>query len=96
MYVREMGCEPHELIHWLPSAMGQYASTTAFWLDGKQIFGPQNGSITLKASTLAPRQIALIRIPVTRVEFIFPKEWTASEIDATLARFDLYTRRGGG
>lgn len=102
MYERVMGCEPAELLHWLPSAMGSDYDFTEFWVDGQCLLAPkspksaENPFITIMATTLPRRRIALMNLPVTRVEFRFPEAWTVQRIEQSLARFDLYTRRGGG
>lgn len=96
MYAREMGCEPSELAHWLPQAMGEFFAQTALWVDQLHVLGPKNPQITIRATTLARRRIALMNLPVTRVEFSFPEDWPLQKIELSLARFDLYTRRGGG
>jgi hypothetical protein len=95
-YAREMGCEPSELANWLPQAMGEYFSQTGFWLDRLHVLGPKTPLISIRATTLARRRIALMNLPVTRVEFDFPEDWPSQKIELCMARFDLYTRRGGG
>lgn len=102
MYERVMGCEPAELRHWLPAAMGDDYECTEFWVDGQCLLTPKNPKspqtplIIISATTLPRRRIALMNLPVTRVKFQFPEGWTAERIGQSLARFDLYTRRGGG
>ena len=91
-----MGCTPSELVHWLEPALGSYYSETGYWLEDSHQFGPENPLIQIKVTVLPARRIALIQIPITRVEFIFPKDWDVEKIQGVLARFDLYTRRGGG
>jgi len=96
IHVREMGCTPAELVHWLEPAMGSYYPQTGYWLDNNHQFGAEKPIIQIRATTLAPRRIALIQIPMTRVEFSFPNDWDVEQIQGVLDRFDLYTRRGGG
>jgi hypothetical protein len=102
MYTREMGCEPSELLYWLPNAMGEDYARTEFWVDGRCLLAPSpeksisKSLIIITATTLPRRRIALMNLPVTRVEFVFPKDWTSEQIGQSMARFDLYTRRGGG
>lgn len=96
IHVREMGCTPAELAHWLEPAMGSYYPQTGYWLDNNHQLGPPNPLIQLRVTALPARRIALIEIPITRVEFIFPKDWDVEQIQGVLDRFDLYTRRGGG
>lgn len=86
----------------MPSAMGEDYERTEFWVDGRCLLAPKsskspdNPLISITATTLPRRRIALMNLPVTRVEFSFPEGWTAERIGQSLARFDLYTRRGGG
>lgn len=99
MNTREMGCEPSELLHWLPAATGDDFENTEFWVDGQRLLAPkgqQTPFIIIRATTLPRRKIALMNLPVTRVEFEFLLDWTQERIGQFLARFDLYTRRGGG
>ena len=96
MFVREMGCEPRELINWLPMAGGDWYPEIGLWLDGQFIHGNQSGTIRLLAKTMPRRKIALMNLPVTHISFEFPEGWLEAEKGRFMGRFDLYTRRGGG
>lgn len=96
MFVREMGCEPRELIHWLPMAGGDLYPEIGLWLDGQFVHGNVSGSIRLTAKTMPRRRIALMNLPVTHISFEFPESWQDAEKTQFMSRFDLYTRRGGG
>jgi hypothetical protein len=53
------------------------------------------GEVRLTLRERPPRRIALVVLPVLAVRFGF-EGLDAAARDAFLARFDLYTRRGGG
>ena len=91
-FERDMACTEAEWLGWLPAAIGPQP----WQRDGDcatVLIGP--GSLHLHWQTAPPRQIALLRLPRLLVRFQF------YEVDADararfMARFDLYTRRGGG
>lgn len=48
-----------------------------------------------RLAALAPRRIALLELPVTRVDLRL-RGYSEDEAKAFVARFELYFRRGGG
>ena len=54
-----------------------------------------SGILTLRWQVLAPRQIALMRMPRMAVHFVFDRVDEA-ERQRFMKYFDLYTQRGGG
>jgi hypothetical protein len=89
---REMGCTREDLLRWLPAATG-HAPARA---DGDAIVvAVAGGEVRITAAERPPRRIALVSLPVLAVSFRFDGVAPADR-EAFLARFDLYTRRGGG
>jgi hypothetical protein len=89
---REMGCTREDLLRWLPAATG-HAPARA---EGDAIvLSVAGGEVRILLRELPPRRIALVALPVLAVSFRFDGLEDAAR-DAFLARFDLYTRRGGG
>jgi hypothetical protein len=89
---REMGCTREELLRWLPAATAHAPAR----IDGGELVlsvGP--GEVRVAAEEAPPRRLAGVSLPVLRVRFRFVGLDPAAR-DAFLARFDLYTRRGGG
>ena len=56
---------------------------------------PEDGVLALAWQELPPRAIALMRMPVLRVNFEF-QNLNADERYSFMRRFDLYMHRGGG
>jgi len=51
----------------------------------------------IAAHTKPAQQIALLKIPVLEVNFSFAMSaFNAEQVAQVIAKFDLYTRRGGG
>jgi hypothetical protein len=89
---REMGCTLEELLRWLPGATGNAPAR----VDGDElVVAAPGGEVRIGAQPLPPRRIAGISLPVLAVRFTFVG-MDALDRAAFLARFDLYTRRGGG
>ncbi len=91
-FQRDMGCTEPEWLGWLPAAVGQHG----WQRDGStaRVDIPP-GNLRLRWQVQPPRVIALMRMPVLRVDFDF------SGLDAAqryifMKRFDLYMQRGGG
>ncbi|WP_291010425.1 hypothetical protein [Hydrogenophaga sp.] len=87
-----MGCTEPEWLGWLPAAVG----TNAWQLLGssaKVEIG--SGCLDLRWAVQPPRVIALMRMPVLRVDFAFDG-LDAEQRYAFMKRFDLYMQRGGG
>lgn len=91
-FERDMGCTESEWLGWLPQAIGSHA-----W--ARQGAGAEvrigQGRLTLAWAPLAPRVIALLRMPRLLVTFEF-EGLDAAERFAFMKRFDLYMQRGGG
>ena len=50
----------------------------------------------MEGASLKSRKIALLMIPVLELGITFDASFSAGQIESIMARFDLYTRRGGG
>jgi hypothetical protein len=64
--------------------------------DGERFSGGEaNSGWEFRLTPLAPRRIALLELPQTRVRL---RQWgvTPQQAEAFVARFELYFRRGGG
>lgn len=95
-FVREMGCTVAEWLGWLPAAIGEHAwvrldEGACVALDLLQA----GASLNLQWQALAPRVIALARIPRLQVSFTF-SGLDAEQRYTFMKRFDLYMQRGGG
>ncbi len=88
-----MGCTRDELARWLPGAVGG----APLRQDGPDAWVTEvaGGTVRIAVRELPPRRIALLALPVLAVQVRFAGLGEA-EREAFLARFDLYTRRGGG
>lgn len=91
-FERDMGCTETEWLGWLPAAIG----SCAWQRDGAsaQVSVPP-GALQLHWQTMPPRVIALMRMPVLRVHFVF-SGLDAAQRYVFMKRFDLYMQRGGG
>jgi hypothetical protein len=91
-FEREMGCTEAEWLGWLPAAVGacpwQHDGSSAHVNIG-------HGGLQLRWQTMPLRVIALMRMPVLRVNFAF-NGLNAEQRYAFMKRFDLYMQRGGG
>jgi hypothetical protein len=89
---REMGCTREDLLRWLPDATGRAPAR----VEGDAIvLSVAGGEVRIVARERPARRIALVSLPVLAVSFRFDG-LDATAREAFLARFDLYTRRGGG
>lgn len=89
---REMGCTREDLLRWLPGATGHAPARE----EGDElVLAVAGGEVRIHADPRPPRRIALLELPVLAVRFRFTGMDPAAR-EAFLARFDLYTRRGGG
>jgi hypothetical protein len=89
---REMGCTEREWLSWLPGAAQGHALTVG---QGKAGIGIGAGCLQLRWQVLAPRKIALVRLPRLAAQFRFD----GVDEDARqrfMRHFDLYMQRGGG
>ena len=89
---REMGCTEREWLSWLPGAVHVHALTLG---DSIACVVVDTGKLHLRWQALAPRQIALVRLPRLRVEFRFAGLDAAARL-RFMRYFDLYMHRGGG
>ena len=91
-FQRDMGCTEAEWLGWLPAAMGdspwQRLGSTAVATIGA-------GRLHLRWQVMPTRAIALIRLPVLRVNFVL-EGLDADQRYTFMKRFDLYMQRGGG
>ena len=93
-FEREYGCTEAEWLRWLPGAVRGHGLDAA---------GPARqasvaigtGTLRLAWTPLAPRQIALLRMPRMTVRFAFDGVDAAART-AFMRYFDLYLQRGGG
>lgn len=91
-FQRDMGCTEAEWLGWLPAALGQCPYT----LEGQTArVAIGTGALALRWQVMPPRVIALMRMPVLRVNFGF-EGLDAGERLAFMKRFDLHMQRGGG
>ena len=89
---REMGCTREDLLRWLPAASGH----APLRREGDElVLAVAGGEVRVRAEPRPPRRIALVELPVLAVRFTF-EGLDAPAREVFLARFDLYTRRGGG
>lgn len=91
-----MGCTPEELIRWLPQALGSLYKQTNLSINGNIVLSTVKPQLEIIGVSKPARKIALLEIPILELNLSFSEKWSASECDAALKRFDLYTRRGGG
>lgn len=91
-FTREMGCTEADWLRWLPPAVG--ACTWRQQGAHAEVDIPP-GRLSLHWEVCAPRVIALVRMPVLRVQFGFEGLDDAQRL-AFMRRFDLYMQRGGG
>ncbi len=89
---REMGCTREELLRWLPAASGHVPVREE---GGVLVLTVGGGEVFISAEERPPRRIAGVVLPVLAVRFRFERLDDAARA-AFLARFDLYTHRGGG
>ena len=91
-FERDMGCTEAEWLGWLPAAVG-----ACVWRrEGAQaLIEVPPGQLLVSWVPQPPRVIALMRMPVLRVNFVFTG-LDAEQRYAFMKRFDLYMQRGGG
>lgn len=89
---REMACTREDLLRWLPGATGDAPCREE---NGDLVLAVAGGEVRIRAEPRPPRRIARVELPVLAVRFTFAG-LDGPARDAFLARFDLYTRRGGG
>jgi hypothetical protein len=91
-FVRDMACTEAEWLGWLPRALNGHD-----WrLNGALLTVPVgDGTLSVRWHTLAPRVIALLKLPRLNVEYDF-QGVSPEDRAAFMRRFDLYMQRGGG
>ncbi|MBT9551137.1 MAG: hypothetical protein IV088_09845 [Hydrogenophaga sp.] len=92
-FERDMGCTEDEWLRWLPAAVGDGRPWRVEGASAMVEIPP--GSLQLRWQVMPPRVIALMRMPVLRVSFVFVG-LDAEQRYAFMKRFDLYMQRGGG
>ena len=92
-FERDMGCTETEWLGWLPAAVGDGRPWRVE--GGSAVVEIPPGSLQLRWQVMPPRVIALMRMPVLRVGFVF-EGLDAAQRYAFMKRFDLYMQRGGG
>ena len=91
-FQRDMGCTEAEWLGWLPAAVG----ACPWQREGQSArVSIGQGTLQLRWQVMPLRVIALMRMPVLRVNFAFTG-LNADERYAFMKRFDLYMQRGGG
>ncbi len=91
-FTREMGCTELEWLGWLDAAMGDVVwQKHSSSLEAK-IF---DGQLNITWQVIADRKIALMRMPVLKVNFVF-QNVSDEQRYTFMKRFDLYMQRGGG
>ncbi len=89
---REMGCTREDLLRWLPEATGGAPAR----VEGDAVvLSVAGGEVRIATRVLPPRRMGPVVLPALAVSFRF-EGLDAAAREAFLARFDLYTRRGGG
>jgi hypothetical protein len=89
---REMGCTRADFMRWLGAATGNAPARA----EGDALtFVVDGGEVRVSLREEPPRRIAGLALPVLRVRFSFVGLGRAAR-DGFMARFDDYTRRGGG
>ena len=89
---REMGCTREDLLRWLPGATGNVPVRRE---GDALVLAVDAGEVRLTAAERPPRRLGQVELPVLAVRFVF-EGLDATAREAFLARFDLWTRRGGG
>jgi hypothetical protein len=93
-FVRQMGCTQEDLLRWLPTALP--SALLDIRPEEKVCVARWDwGTLTIRWTVCAPRQIALLAIPVMAISFEY--QGATDEIRHQIQRrFDMETQRGGG
>ncbi|MFQ5784442.1 MAG: hypothetical protein ACE5H8_06425 [Alphaproteobacteria bacterium] len=92
VFTKEMGISHADFFRILPKALG----ASDYRIEGDRIrLGDADRHLDITLAAEGVRRIASITLPVTRVTLAF-HGYAPAEVAATLERFDLYYRRGGG
>jgi hypothetical protein len=89
---RELGCTHAEFFRMLAAALAHRRHTVT---DGRVVVAEGRRCVEIRLGPEGERRLGLLRLPVTRVEFVFDG-YARSEIEAFMRRFDLAFQRGGG
>jgi len=92
-FEREYGCTEAEWRRWMPGATGHMPMRAT--APNTLLVTIGDGVLSIDWTVLAPRVIALVRLPRMLVRFAFDGVG-ADERAAFLRRFDLHLQRGGG
>lgn len=92
-FAREYGCTEAEWRRWMPQALQDHEWQTRGPCALSVRLG--QGALDLEWTVLAPRQIALVRLPRMQVAFAFSGV-DASQRERFMRHFDLHLQRGGG
>ena len=88
----EMGLTHAEFFRTLPAALGD----RPYRVEGAVVsIDDQGHKVTIRLAPESMRRIALLQVPVTRVEFIFDGH-EPEQIESFMAHFARYYQRGGG
>lgn len=93
-FSREYGCTLAEWLRDLPRAVGPHGMQRPS-PDEALVALPGGGRLQLRWAVLAPRQIALVRMPRLQVDFRFDGADLGTR-QAFMRPFDLTLQRGGG
>lgn len=95
-FTRTMGCSVGELTGWLPRALPDASLAIAIDSDsGSCRASYADGELLIEWHSLAPRQIALLRVPQLEVRFTYSRLELAHR-EAIQTYFDRAMQRGGG
>lgn len=90
--VKEMGISHSEFFRLLPRA----TAGLQYQVSGDKVrVSVGDRSVVMELGPESVRSIAAMRLPVTRIEFMF-SGYTDAEAKSFLDQFDLHFRRGGG
>lgn len=92
-FEREYGCTEADWLRWLPAATAGHERTAS--TPGAVELRVGHGRLRLRWQALAPRTIALVRMPRLAVHFEFDDVAPAAR-ESFLRRLDLHLQRGGG
>lgn len=87
-----MGLTHAEFLRTLPAALGE----RPYRIENAVVsIDDQGRTVTIRLAPESVRRIALLQVPVTRVEFRFDSH-TPEQIEAFMTHFARYYQRGGG
>lgn len=93
---RVMACTPADIERWLREFTGSDSVRLERGAAGGEFRLDAGGwPMRVSVTELAPRVVALLRMPQLDVSFAYPDE-RAAEARDWITRFDRHTQRGGG